>query len=513
MSKDEPRAWNVEEGTAYANSAFRLGTDIATGKAVAVVANGKDAGQAMPLSRDGKFAALLMYACQQETGRALNTRTVSEIVEQAKMLARVSGFRRYIARRVCRHKDSVIVDLGPSARETDHAQDLTDRYVRISPSGVCRMETPPEEVSFYRGPLFAPLPDFDMSTSWHDAVAMFRYMPMDSGLVPLMMAYATAVWALCDTQVPLLMVTGKPGQGKSYICDTLLWLLDPVLSGSPDSDVSPGIAMPDKEDDLAVSAQDGLVLYIDNMSRATRSMSDLITGLATGRTWKKRTLYTNDGVSMIPMLHPTLLNGVDPTGLQPDVARRLIHIETSDGDEPDDRRKGETMEEWRLRHWGATVSGLMNLTSQALSQLDRVSDASGQFPRWRRWLRACDLVMGTDAYGTYESLLYGEVKDSVFDNPVGLLMLEHARQFKEARELTISEIMDLMGESRGKSGNGTCPRSPKEFGRQLQMCMSSLQERGWRIQKAPRTSGRRPWIIQAPDESGPADARMGGEGQ
>ncbi|WP_163232818.1 hypothetical protein [Bifidobacterium aerophilum] len=499
-SQKAPQPWNVEQGTAAVFESFRLGIDEESGDTVTIARIGSQAGQAIPINADrgGRLAAWLRRRCMATTGRAMGANTVREAMLQCEALA-IAGRRYRVCRRAYKIGSQLIIDLGPERNDRRIPEQDPARYAVIEAGGYRIVDTLQDGIAFYRGPQFASFPPIPVDGDWHDLLPLFRHLPVRTEYVPLLIAYAAAIWFLSDAQIPLLLITGRPGQGKSFTCDTLAWLTDPTANGDSDKEISPGISMPKTVDDLIVAARDSLVLYVDNMSRANQTMSDAITALATGRTQKKRTLYTDSQATSIAMQHPAIFNGVDPTGLEADVARRTIHIDASDPMPPDDLRDGETMGEWRTRHLPAAIAGLMDLIAKAMRVLPDIAENRGQFIDWRRWLRACDMVMGESSYAMYERLLQGDVSDAALSNPVDAVMLACQDQFSEERTLTISEIITtVMPRMALVESDRPCPKDPREFGKQLTMIASSLQSRGWTVRQNPRSSRQRTWTIQAP---------------
>lgn len=499
--KKGPVPWNVETGFTRVTESFELGRDVETGTAIATPMAGMLAGQSSPI--DDALPNWIKMQCMAETGRAISTTQVNEIVAQCQAWAVMRGAWRRVARRAWRDESRLVIDFGPVASEDGNLNpNLVKNQYALIENGRWRMvDRPPKGVAFFRGAQFAPLPA-PATATWQDAFPLFDHMPVDKAVVPLLMAYTAAIWALSNTQLPLLLATGKPGQGKSWICDTILWLTDPVSTASPDREVSPGIAMPKTVDDMAVASSDVLLLYIDNMSETTRAMSDIITALATGRTSKKRALYTNKNTSVINLKHPTMLNGVDPTGFEPDVARRTIHIEAVDPTPPEDRRDGETMAQWRARQLPAAIGGILDLVAGALAILPTIQEAGGTFTDFRRWLRACDQYMGTNACAVYEELVRTEVSDAALDNAVGRAMIAKAALFRGTP--TVLSASELYERLRMFMDSAVARKlaSPQAFGRELAMVADSLKRRGWKVEQS-RTSSKRGWIIQAPEEDDP----------
>jgi hypothetical protein len=124
------------------------------------------------------------------------------------------------------------------------------------------------------------------------------------------------------------------------------------------------------------------MLGLDNMSHISRDISDVLCGVSTGSGNGSRTLYSNDGETLLKAIRPVILNSIaDVVAEHADLQDRAISIHLSAL--PDAARK-TTVELWqefdeiRPRVLGALLSaasqGLKNIDTTVLAELPRLAD-------------------------------------------------------------------------------------------------------------------------------------------
>jgi hypothetical protein len=135
---------------------------------------------------------------------------------------------------------------------------------------------------------------------------------------------------------PVLAVDGEQGSGKTTSSKMLRRLVDPNHADAR--------AAPREERDLMISASNGRVVALDNLSGLSASMADAICRLASGGGFGERMLYSNTEEHTVYLQNPVLLNGIPSLLARGDLADRAIAITLPPI--PDDRRKPEA-EVWR----------------------------------------------------------------------------------------------------------------------------------------------------------------------
>jgi len=181
---------------------------------------------------------------------------------------------------------------------------------------------------------------------------------------------------------PLLPLGGEQGTGKSTIAEILRTLIDP--------NKLPLRAMPQKEDDLFVSAARSHVAVFDNLSTIPGWTSDALCRLADGSGLGKRTLYTDDDETLIMAASPIILTAIGEVVSRPDLADRGVFATLELIREEDRRQKKALMAEFE-RARPAILGALLNALSHGLrtarevrlSRLPRMAD-------FAMWATACE---------------------------------------------------------------------------------------------------------------------------
>jgi hypothetical protein len=144
-----------------------------------------------------------------------------------------------------------------------------------------------------------------------------RFVNVDDENLPLLLAWMVSCFIRPGREAPIALLDGPAGSGKSTALQIVVDLLDP----------KPGLraGLPNSEDDLVVAALQSGVASFDNASTLNR-LSDPLCRLATGGGLRKRTLYTDTGVTAIDVIRPVIIAGIDPVAHQQDLIERLLLV-------------------------------------------------------------------------------------------------------------------------------------------------------------------------------------------
>lgn len=129
-----------------------------------------------------------------------------------------------------------------------------------------------------------------------------------------------AAWLLAALRrrgpFPVLAVHGEAGSGKSSLSRVTRRLVDPNKAETR--------AEPRDEEDLIISATNGWVIVVDNLSRMQGWLSDALCRLATGSGFAKRQLYTDSDEIIFEAQRPIILNGIEDVASRGDLLSRAI---------------------------------------------------------------------------------------------------------------------------------------------------------------------------------------------
>ena len=118
---------------------------------------------------------------------------------------------------------------------------------------------------------------------------------------------------------PVLDLQGEHGSAKSSTARALRRVIDP--------NASPDRAASRHEHDLAIAAQNSLVVSLDNISKLPDWLSDALARLATGAGFAARMLYTDGEEKLFYGARPIIINGIGDVVTRSDLLDRSIVLD------------------------------------------------------------------------------------------------------------------------------------------------------------------------------------------
>jgi hypothetical protein len=257
--------------------------------------------------------------------------------------------------RIAARASHVYLDLANEAWET----------VEITPAGWRLMADPP--VKFRRARAMQLLPRPEPGGSLHD-LRTFLNVRGDEQCALIV------AWAIAAIRgrgpFPVLVLNGEHGSAKSTSARVLRALVDP--------NTAPLRSEPRDPRDVAIAANNGYVIALDNLSSVETWLSDALCRLATGGGFSTRELYSDSDEAIFSAQRPVIVNGIDEIVTRPDLLDRALLLELPRIDETSRRPESEfwtAFESARPRLLGA----LLDAVSVALSR-----EASIKLPRLPR---------------------------------------------------------------------------------------------------------------------------------
>jgi len=171
----------------------------------------------------------------------------------------------------------------------------------------------------------------------------------------------------------VLGVHGEQGSAKSTTCRLLRSLIDP--------NSAPLRAEPREPRDLAIAANNGWVVALDNVSHISPWLSDGLCRLSTGGGFATRALFENDEEQIFDSQRPLILNGIEELANRSDLLDRCVLINLPRIDS--NRRITETelkaeFEQVRPEIFGALLTAvsaaIKNLPTTRLASPPRMAD-------------------------------------------------------------------------------------------------------------------------------------------
>jgi hypothetical protein len=236
---------------------------------------------------------------------------------------------------------------------------------------------PPVRFRRTKGMLALPIPERGGSIQ---KLRAFLNVRSDADFV-LAVAWALAVLG-GRGPYPVLVLSGEQGSAKSTFTAILRALLDP--------NTAPLRALPSKDRDLFIAANNAHLLAFDNVSGLPFWLSDTLCRLATGGGFAIRQLKTDEDEVLFNATRPIILNGIEDSVARADLADRAVLLQLAPIAEEQRRPEAELWVEFEAeRPWllgvllDALVEGLKRLAETKLSKLPRMAD-------FALWAAACE---------------------------------------------------------------------------------------------------------------------------
>lgn len=316
--------------------------------------------------RSTGFRRWLARRFYEAMGGAPNDNAAQSALNVIEATAQFGGAEREVRVRTAEHDGRIYIDLA----------DAEWQVIEIDAAGWRVIANPP--VRFRRATGMMPLPIPQPGGSIAD-LRRFVNVASDEDFV-LLAAFLLAALRPSGPY-PVLVLTGEHGSAKSTLAKLLRALIDP--------NTAPLRSLPHEDRDLAIAANNGHVIAVDNVSSLPPWLSDALCRLATGGGFSTRRLYSDDEETLFAAMRPTILNGIEDFVTRADLADREIEMHLLPI--PEECRKTEAelwaeFEAARPKILGvlcdALAHGLAALPNTRLSRLPRMAD-------FAIWATAC----------------------------------------------------------------------------------------------------------------------------
>jgi hypothetical protein len=238
-----------------------------------------------------------------EEGKAPNATAMQAAIATLSGIARFDGVEHHVYLRVAGDDDRVYLDLG----------DPQHRVAEVTAAGWTVITSAPVRFRRTRGMLALPAPVRGGSVT---DLRRFVNVASKEDFV-LMVSWLVATFRPTGPY-PVLVLLGEQGSAKSTTCRVLRRLIDPNTADTR--------CEPREPRDLAIAADNGHVITLDNVSRLPDWLSDALCRLATGGGFSTRTLYENREEELFDAVKPAILNGIASVATKPDLVDRSIMV-------------------------------------------------------------------------------------------------------------------------------------------------------------------------------------------
>ena len=419
-----------------------------------------------------EFRDFLCYRFLKDTGQPLRKEALNTVIMGLCAKARYEGELIQTPLRVGQKDNKFYFDLG---RNQEGA-----RVVEITPEG-WRILVNESPILFRRGSWQKSQVN---SLSGGDPWKLFNHSNIaESDRLLVLVAIIAAL--VPGISHPAIQVHGTQGSGKSFLAKLVKMLIDPTASTI--------IALPPKEEDVLLTFARHYIAPIDNVTRLSTYLCEIICSFISGGYIEKRTLHTTLDTTTIPIDCIPIFTSINSSlHERPDLSERTIKIELQHIGKKQRLRETVLLENFK-KDIPEILGGMLDVISKAmqvypginLPELPRMAD-------WATWGYAIAEALGEglgkqfmDAYFKNIGLQTEDMLDdnALLSSIVSLLDKQEyiTGNFKECLEL-------LREEAKPSPNDKSFPASPRGLRRHLERIKIPLFDLGIRYEIASRTS-------------------------
>ena len=367
--------------------------------------------------------------------------------------------------------------------------DLCDsewRAVEVTADEWRVIKTPPAR--FIRNHGMKALPDPAES----DIDLLFKHLNVKESERCLVLAWLVAAMRPTDPYT-VLILQGEQGTAKSTATRVLRTLVDPSRAELR--------CAPRNQQDLMTQALNNWCIALDNLSAIPTWLSNALCGIATGTAHGTREFYTLTEESLIDVMRPIILNGIDDLATNQDMIDRCIIINL----EPIPPKKRKPQSEFWCEFNAdkpAILGALLDRVSLALRQEPHIKRAD--LPRmadFARWGMAAFPPNEQEQFlTTYDQNCKSAVVSGLDGSSVAIELREMVTPATPF-EGTMTELLKaLNARASDRTRNQQAwPKLPQQLSSQLRRLATALRSTGLEIEYLPgHKHGRKVCIKASP---------------
>jgi len=461
-----PKRSQATELVRLATERYRLGC-AEDGRPHAVALDGPNVALGLRSSRGlrGELASAYYAGHGKAPSAAALTDALAVLEGQA-----LAAEREPVALRVSRDHGRIVVDLGDSA----------GRCAIVSAGGW--HVTKPSPVLFRRSALTGALPEPEHGGSLEE---LRRLVNVTDDAWPVLVAWLVAS-LLPELAHAIALLTGEQGTGKTTAASLLGRLVDP----SPAQVRS----APRDVEQWCVTASGSWVVALDNLTSIPPWLSDALCRSVTGDALARRSLYTDDDLTVSAFRRCVILTAIDAGSLRGDLADRLVTVEL-ERIEPKARKSEEDLLAAYEAAHGRILGALLDLLAKVLAVLPTIKlDCLPRMADFAKVLAAVDQVTGWSSLATYLAMGAHLAEEVVEGDPLAVAVRALAER-EGSWSGTAGELLEKLG--RPERPPRGWPTTPRAMGGALRRAAPTLRTVGVSVEcgKTAGSRSRKVWTI------------------
>ncbi len=412
------------------------------------------------------FRRWLVHRFKKAYGFAPNSDALSQTMSGVQADAEYEGEKTEVHTRIAEHKGCIYLDLANDEWEC----------VEISTDGWRVITCPPVYFRRPSGMLPLPVPTTDGS------IDELRELINAKDERDYVLITAWLVGTLHPKgPYPALNLNGERGSTKSKATAILRNMIDPNKAPSRNA--------PKDDREAAITAQNNMVIALDNLSSMPLWLSDLLCRIATGSGFSARELYTDDAERVFSAKRPIIMNGIEDGIIsQGDLLNRTMMVTLTP---PDEYRSEEEIDDLFAEKHPRLLGALLSIASVALR--DRKSVHLEDPPRmadFAKWVTAAEPALGwqqgtfMEAYTENQANSTSIVMES---SPVAKALMQFMDNNPCGWEGLTSDLHTELSKYQIYSDSKTAPKAANKLSGHLKRIASSMRVQGVHIEQPKRT--------------------------
>jgi energy-coupling factor transporter ATP-binding protein EcfA2 len=322
---------------------------------------------------------------------------------------------------------------------------------------------------FRRTALTGQMPIPDRGADLEDLEQLRRVLNVADADWELVVGWMVAV-LLGDIPVPIVLLTGEQGTGKSTAARILVSVVDP----SP----VPVRAAPKDLEGWIVAASGSRVVALDNLSHVPEWLSDALCRAVTGEGLVRRALYTNSDLAVTSFRRAIILTSIDTGALRGDLGERLVTVELERIDA--ERRLSEVeIADTLERILPGVFGGLLRTVALILfARADGIrANPRPRMADFADVLAALDHVTGWSSLDAYRANLHRTMSDLATGDQLAEAIADVARR-AGTWEGSAADLLAVIADARPDDKRAAWPKTPKGLAGAVRRIAPSLRAIG-----------------------------------
>lgn len=389
--------------------------------------------------------------------------TMNRVVQTLSATARFEGNKHALDVRTVRNKDGLWYDLG-------------GRAVHVTEKGWKITETVP--LVFKR---FSHQRDQTPPVSGASLHLILKYINITNESDKLLFLVYVVAAFIPDYPHPLLILHGAQGAGKTTPMKLMKELIDPSELG--------GMSAPKNIESFVQTMGHHSFMFYDNLSKMPEWFSDALARAATGDSFSKRELYTDDEDVIYHFQRTIALNGINQVVYKSDLLDRsiLLNLERIS---PEKRKEAQVFWAEFERDRPLILGAIFDVLVEALAlyptvKLDRLPRMA-DFARWGYAIAEASGYSGDEFIEAYSRNIVVQHDEAIEANPVAQTILEFMRDC-DAWKGTPAELYSLLSPIAFRlqiNQNRGWPKDAARLGRTLTSIAPNLLAKGIELERS-----------------------------